>query len=620
MKTIPATPHEAVLVSKKLLAENTYEMTFSLEVDFYFIPGQYIWLQVPQLLFDDPHGSQRAFSIGSSPKEKGIIRICFRASESGYKKTLLGLPDGSRVVVKGPFGGNFCLSATINNYVFFAGGTGTSSFLSVLRDEQTWQNDRYITLVFASRTREGAPYLEELAALSARQKNFKMFELYGQVSDLAMLPARIAKDTHYFVSGPIGFVDSVYALLKKSGVPDSLMHFEENYPHLMEPEKSAHMELFSVSPLSPIARLLLEETTNHMTFTNIDGRILYANPSAQRSTGYSFGEMQGNTPRLWGGLMGHDFYERLWKTIKIERKPFVDKIINRKKSGALYTVLARISPINNDEGDLIGFIGTEEDITELERISLAKTNFVSVASHQLRTPLSIIRWYSELLLGGDAGKPSKKQRECLQEILQGARRMADLIDALLTVSRFELNTFTVEPEDTDVLALVKTIKGDFLHTIAEKKLTLTERSTKALPHIQTDPRLLYTIYYNLLSNAVKYTQEGGTITVDIRLVEAGGDVSGKTIPQKSIVYVVSDTGLGIPESQKLMMYTKFFRADNARKNVPDGTGLGLYIVKSLVDYMDGMIWFESAENKGTTFYVAVPLTGTQEKEGTTTLS
>ncbi|MDP2630111.1 MAG: PAS domain-containing protein, partial [Candidatus Uhrbacteria bacterium] len=95
------------------------------------------------------------------------------------------------------------------------------------------------------------------------------------------------------------------------------MHFEENYPRKLQPKKSTHMELFSASPLSPMARLLLEETTNHITFTDIDGRILFANTAAQRFTGYTFEEMRGNTPRLWGGLMGHDFYERLWKTIKI---------------------------------------------------------------------------------------------------------------------------------------------------------------------------------------------------------------------------------------------------------------------------------------------------------------
>ncbi|MDP2630900.1 MAG: HAMP domain-containing sensor histidine kinase [Candidatus Uhrbacteria bacterium] len=265
-------------------------------------------------------------------------------------------------------------------------------------------------------------------------------------------------------------------------------------------------------------------------------------------------------------------------------------------------------------------MGTEEDITETERVSQAKTDFVSTASHQLRTPLSIMRWYSELLLGGEGGKPSKKQSEYLNEILQGARRMADLIDALLTVSRIELGTFSVELKDTDVSALAASVKGDFVPIIAAKKLILTERYAEGLPHMRTDSRLLHAIYYNLLSNAVKYSHEGGTITIDIHAVEAGDEVSGKIVPEKSLVCSVSDTGYGIPEFQKMLIFTKFFRADNARINVPDGTGLGLYIVKSLVEYMKGMIWFESTENKGTTFYVVLPLAGTLAKEGATRLS
>ncbi|MDP2630899.1 MAG: PAS domain S-box protein, partial [Candidatus Uhrbacteria bacterium] len=128
---------------------------------------------------------------------------------------------------------------------------------------------------------------------------------------------------------------ALYEALSTRDVSGSLMHFEENYPRKLQPKKSTRMELFSVTPLSPMARLLLEETTNHITFTDIDGRILFANTAAQRSTGYTLDEMRENTPRLWGGLMGHDFYEQLWKTIKTERKPFVDKITNRKKSGIL---------------------------------------------------------------------------------------------------------------------------------------------------------------------------------------------------------------------------------------------------------------------------------------------
>lgn len=395
-----AATYEATLVSKDLIAKNTYEMSFSLSADFYFVPGQYLWLCVPALAFDDPRGNQRAFSIASSPQEKRMIRVCFRASGSGYKKTLLSLSIGSSIVISGPFGGNFCLSENVHRSVFVAGGTGISPFLSILRDENTWKNGASITLVYINSTKEKALYREEIALLSSQQKQFKLHERYGQVSDSSFPTVQFHADTLWYVSGPFGFVDAVYTTLEKRNIPDSAMHFEENYPrHFMALKRSTNLELFSTHPLSQMAQLLLDETTNHITFTNIDGRILYANAAAQRLTGYAFEEMRGNTSRLWGALMGREFYERLWRTIKIERKPFIDKITNRKKSGVPYIVLVRISPIIDRVGNLIGFIGTEEDITELERVSQAKTDFVSIASHQLRTPLSIMRWYAELYWG-----------------------------------------------------------------------------------------------------------------------------------------------------------------------------------------------------------------------------
>lgn len=617
MKTISATSVEAVLASRNLIAKDTYEIGFELEADFYFTPGQYIWLRLHNLSFPDPRGAQRAFSLCSSPQEKRIIRICFRTSESGFKRTLLSLPMRSTVFISGPFGGNFLLSEKNSNYVFIAGGTGVASFLSILRDEQTWESNRRITLLFANRSKESAPYREELEALSKEQKQFELHEVYGLVSDLAILGTQLGQNVPCCVSGPQGFVDAIYRLLMGKVTDASLIHFEENYPVDMSSGKSKYLKAFDPAQM---AGLVLNETTNHIVFCCIEGLILYANPASQQGTGYTFEEMKGNTPRLWGGLMGHDFYERLWRTIKIEKKPFVDKVVNRKKSGVLYTALARISPIFDTDGALIGFISTEEDITEIERIDQAKTDFVSTASHQLRTPLSIIRWYTELLIGGDIEKPTKKQLELLNEILTGSHRMAALIDALLTVSRIELGTFAVEPKQTDIMALIKTIKEEYARDIASKRLLFTESYARSLPSMLIDPRVLQIIYSNLVSNAVKYTPEGGTIKLDVRTVEAGKKIGCKKILEKSLAVSVFDTGYGVPESQKHKIFTKFFRADNARNKVPDGSGLGLYIVKSLVEYIHGMVWFESEENKGTTFFVVVPLASTkQKKEGATLL-
>jgi signal transduction histidine kinase len=187
--------------------------------------------------------------------------------------------------------------------------------------------------------------------------------------------------------------------------------------------------------------------------------------------------------------------------------------------------------------------------------------------------------------------------------------MVELVNTLLNVSRLELGTFKVEPKQTDVIALAQdTIKEQKLE-IEQKKLVVTDNFGKDVPTLLTDPKLLYMVFQNLLSNAVDYTPDGGKIEFVISF-----DSNKKTIMIK-----MSDTGYGIPKNQQDQIFKKLFRADNIREKKTNGTGLGLYIVKSIVENSGGKIWFESPgkaalggespENPGTTFYVTLPLDG-----------
>src|SRR3989338_9333437 len=124
------------------------------------------------------------------------------------------------------------------------------------------------------------------------------------------------------------------------------------------------------------------------------------------------------------------------------------------------------------------------------------------------------------------------------------------------------------------------------------------------------------VVQNILSNAVKYTPEKGTINLGLRLIKRGASIDNQKVTEDSIAIVVSDTGFGIPRNQQDQIFTKLFRADNVREKDTEGTGLGLYIVKAIIDQSGGAIWFESEENKETTFYVTLPLAGMKKKEGT----
>lgn len=351
-------------------------------------------------------------------------------------------------------------------------------------------------------------------------------------------------------------------------------------------------------------KLAVDGTSDHVVITDKEGVILYANRAAEETTGYTRKEIIGSKPSLWGKQMPPEFYREMWHTIKEQKKSFYGEITNRRKDGRLYIAEAHVSPLFDDQGDLYGFVGVERDITRQKEIDKSKTEFVSIASHQLRTPLTIINWYIEMLSDsqGTAVFP-EKQKQYLEEITRASKRMIELVNALLNVSRIDMGTFMVDVEPLDFANAMDDVLKDLSMQITQKNLRITKRYDPSLPQINADPKLLRIIMQNLLTNAVKYTPNGGSITIG--LSKKGNDV----------LIGVADTGFGIPAHQQTKIFSKFFRADNAREKEPDGNGLGLYIVKSLIEHSGGKIWFASEENKGTSFFVQLPLTGMRAQEG-----
>ena len=354
--------------------------------------------------------------------------------------------------------------------------------------------------------------------------------------------------------------------------------------------------------------LAVENSGEHIVITDPEGIVVYANQAAERMTGFTNEEMVGTKAgTLWGGQMSSAFYRDMWLTIKTKKKLFSGEISNLRKGGRNYIALATIAPVLDEKKQVKFFIGTERDITIEKDIDKAKTEFVSLASHQLRTPLSAINWFGEMLLNGDAGDLTPDQKEYVDEIYRANQRMVKLINALLNVSRLELGTFAVNSEKIDVAKVVKAAVVD-VQPLCEKrhqKLTITVADT--LPPITFDPQYMVMIVQNLLSNACKYTPAKGKISLDIQEVNKGTEHNGYEVPAKGILVRVSDTGYGTPRNQQEKIFPKMFRADNVREKDTDGTGLGLYIIKSIVDHSHGHIWFSSKVNDGSTFCVFLPL-------------
>lgn len=369
-------------------------------------------------------------------------------------------------------------------------------------------------------------------------------------------------------------------------------------------------------------QLAVDNSYEHVIFTDPEGVIIYANKAAERITGYSRGEMIGNRPSLWGNQMSREFYEEMWHTIKVEKEIFHAEIVHKRKNSQLYTADLNIFPIikkgkdsrnyNADvyiipvadkDSEIQFFVGIERDITEEKKLENARINFVSIASHQLRTPITSIKWIAELLISGDTGKLNEKQADFLSDLYSSTERMIVLINSLLNIARIESQELAVNSEIVSMDQVYEGAVKEFEPKMAAKKIKFSFADETGLPGIATDPHLFYEVLKNMLSNSVKYTPEGGSI--EVRFTVKGDD----------FVCSVEDTGIGIPKHQQDRVFDKFFRADNAVKTNTDGTGLGMYIMKNLVLLLGGRIWFESEENKGTAVHAALPLAGPHTHAG-----
>jgi len=296
-------------------------------------------------------------------------------------------------------------------------------------------------------------------------------------------------------------------------------------------------------------------------------------------------------------------------TIKQEIPATRRDLIITKVDGKKVRLAMLSNPVFDAQGKLEMAIVVLLDITDEYFIDRAKTEFVSLASHQLRTPLSAMNWYSEMLLKGYADPLTKSQKNFVEEIYKSSQRMSDLVSTLLNVSRIELGSFAVEPVQYDVCKLINTITEELQLQITEKKITLVQNCKLTQPVVPLDPKLMGIVIENLLTNSIKYTAAGGIIKIGATSQKDG-----------SVVLTVEDNGYGIPQSEQSKIFTKLYRGDNIKMLDTQGNGLGLYMIKSILNSSGCDIWFESAENNGTVFFVKIPKKGMTRKAGKKHLS
>lgn len=239
----------------------------------------------------------------------------------------------------------------------------------------------------------------------------------------------------------------------------------------------------------------------------------------------------------------------------------------------------------------------EEKNKELEELSQAKTAFVSLVSHQLRSPLTAARWAVAGLVEAVVAKEEDEIKKLLDFLLMNNGRMTSLVDNLLNVARIEENRLAYEFKRVEFGKIVKELIRN-LFPIAEKKL-VTISYQEQLPSssfmVMADKEKLYLAVENILDNAIKYTLEGGKIEVKVN------EESSR------LIFCVRDYGVGIPKEDRAKIFSKFFRAKNVSRDGGSGSGLGLFITKKIIEDHGGEVYFKSEEGSGTTFFVELPL-------------
>jgi signal transduction histidine kinase len=232
--------------------------------------------------------------------------------------------------------------------------------------------------------------------------------------------------------------------------------------------------------------------------------------------------------------------------------------------------------------------------SRLKELDQTKDEFISMASHQLRTPLTTIKGYLSMVLEGDVGPVTKNEKQMIQQAFDSAERMVFLIGDLLNVSRLQSGKFVIDNKPTDLIKMVKTEVQQLKDTADHHGLKLICNTPDKLPLFNLDETKIRQVIMNFMDNAIYYTPSGGSITVTLEATPS------------AINYTVVDTGLGVPKSEQHHLFGKFFRAGNARKMRPDGTGLGLYMAKKVIVAQGGAIIFKSEEGKGSTFGFSFP--------------
>jgi len=336
---------------------------------------------------------------------------------------------------------------------------------------------------------------------------------------------------------------------------------------------------------------IIRDITDGVIVVNLAGEVLLINPAAQRLLGchrtplpadLSFFSHIQNLQAVF-----HDPAEAVTKEIEL-----YDRTL-----GAGHRVLKTTAvPLKDEQGRLLGKVAVFHDITSFKEVDRLKSEFISQVSHELRTPLTSIKGYIDNLKDGIAGALKKKQEDYLDRMAKNADHLVHLISDLLDVAQLESGKMTICPIALSLNDLIEEVVNRLQPTVHEKRLEIMFEKFKGESRIRGDHDKLEQVVTNLLHNAIKYTQPGGRITIAMQ--QEG------TFLKTSI----QDTGVGIPPEQQSKLFERFYRIEQEPSVTTNGTGLGLYIAKNLIEMHGGEIQVTSEAGHGSEFSFTLPIT------------
>jgi PAS domain S-box-containing protein len=334
---------------------------------------------------------------------------------------------------------------------------------------------------------------------------------------------------------------------------------------------------------------LIMSLSDGLVYTDADGTIEIINPRAEAILKVS------RTAALGTNIFSSDASVPLKKLSSMIAKNsvFQRETINFSDS---FIIEASTILIKNERDDVVGRLIVLHDISKERALDNLKVEFISVAAHQMRTPLAAIKWAFELLLASDEDKLAPELKKIAENGFESTNRILAIVNNFLDVDAIESVGMDYVFAPVSITKVIEEVFVGFEIVAREKSIELIfENQGQTLPFIQADHKQIAIVFQNLIENALKYTMKSGAIVI-------------RAEPRENDLLVsVTDQGIGIPLAEQKNVFSKFFRAENAKKAETDGNGLGLYTTKRIIERHGGSIWFDSKEGEGTTFYFTIPL-------------